>query len=203
MSSFSGKVYAITGAASGIGLAIATSLAKKGATVSLSDVNVANLDKAVESLEGGKGKHMTAVVDVRKSSEVDTWIAGTVSRFGQLDGAANMAGIGPRVKPIREITDEEFKMVNEINVQGMFHSLRAELKNMKNGGAIVNACSVAGLSGSGGSAEYVASKHGESLKKPEPGAIRILASGSEVGQGVASCRTSSQPLVTARDSLLS
>ena len=109
MSSFSGKVYAITGAASGIGLAIATSLAKKGATVSLSDVNVANLDKAVESLEGGKGKHMTAVVDVRKSSDVDEWIADTVSRFGQLDGAANMAGIGPRVKPIREITDEEWQ----------------------------------------------------------------------------------------------
>lgn len=160
MSSFEGKVYAVTGAASGIGLAIAKALAKKGATVSLSDVNAANLDKAVESLEGGKDKHMTTVVDVRKSSDVDKWIADTASKYGQLDGAANMAGIGPRVKPIRDITDDEFKTVNAINVEGMFYSIRAELKNMKNGGAIVNACSVAGLSGSGGSAEYIASKHG-------------------------------------------
>ena len=160
MSSFEGKVYVVTGAASGIGLAIARAIAKKGATVSLSDVNAANLDKAVDSLEGGRDKHMTAVVDVRKSSDVDKWIADTVAKFGQLDGAANVAGIGPRVKPIREITDEEWKTVNEINVQGMFHSIRAELKNMKNGGAIVNACSVAGLGGSGGSAEYIASKHG-------------------------------------------
>ncbi len=160
MSSFDGKVYAVTGAASGIGLAIAKALANKGATVSLSDVDAANLEKAVESLEGGKDKHMTAVVDVRKSSDVDKWIADTVSKFGQLDGAANIAGVGPRTTPIREITDEDWELVNDINVQGMFHSIRAELRNMKNGGAIVNACSVAGLGGAGGSAEYVASKHG-------------------------------------------
>jgi NAD(P)-dependent dehydrogenase (short-subunit alcohol dehydrogenase family) len=160
MSSFEGKVYAVTGAASGIGLAIARALAKKGAIVSLSDVNAENLKKAVDSLEGGKAKHMTAVVDVRKSADVDKWIADTVSKHGQLDGAANIAGIGPRTKAIRDITDEDWSLVNEINVQGMFHSLRAELKNMKNGGAIVNACSVAGLGGNGGSAEYIASKHG-------------------------------------------
>ena len=160
MSSFEGKVYVVTGAASGIGLAIARLLAKKGAVVSLADVNADNLEKAVTSLEGGKEKHMTAVVDVRKSAEVDKWIADTVSKHGQLDGAANIAGIGPRAKPIRDITDEEWSLVNEINVQGMFHSLRAELKNMKKGGAIVNACSIAGLGGHGGSVEYIASKHG-------------------------------------------
>jgi NAD(P)-dependent dehydrogenase (short-subunit alcohol dehydrogenase family) len=69
------------------------------------------------------------------------------------------AGIGPRAKAIRDLTDADWKDVNEINVQGMFHSIRAELKNMKKGGAILNAGSVAGLSGSGGSAEYIASKH--------------------------------------------
>lgn len=50
--------------------------------------------------------------------------------------------------------------MNDINTMGMFYSLRAELNNMKHGGAIVNACSVAGLGGQGGSAEYIASKHG-------------------------------------------
>jgi NAD(P)-dependent dehydrogenase (short-subunit alcohol dehydrogenase family) len=82
MSSFEGKVYAVTGAASGIGLAIARALAKKGAIVSISDVNATNLDKAAESLEGGKSKHLTAVVDVRKSTDVDKWIADTVSKYG-------------------------------------------------------------------------------------------------------------------------
>lgn len=159
MSSFEGKVYVVTGAASGIGFAIAKALARKGAKLSIADVNAANLEKALESLQGGKDKHMSAVVDVRKSSEVDKWIADTVSKFGQLDGAANIAGIGPRAKAIRDITDEEYKMVNEINAMGMFYSIRAELKNMKNGGAIVNAGSVAGLKGTGGSAEYIASKH--------------------------------------------
>lgn len=160
MATFEGKVYAVTGAASGIGLAIAQALAKKGAVVSLSDVNAENLDKAIHSLDGGREKHMTTIVDVRKSADVDKWIADTVSKHGQLDGAANIAGIGPRTKSVRDTTDEDWSLVNEINVQGMFHSVRAELKNMKNGGAIVNACSVAGLTGGGGSAEYIASKHG-------------------------------------------
>ena len=159
MTSFEGKVYVVTGAASGIGLAIAKALAKRGAIVSISDVNAASLEKALESLEGGKGKHISAVVDVRKSSDVEKWIADTVSKFGQLDGAANIAGIGPRTKAIRDLTDEDWKNVNEINAQGMFYSIRAELKNMKKGGAIVNAGSVAGLGGNGGSAEYIASKH--------------------------------------------
>ena len=159
MSSFEGRVYTVTGAGSGIGLAIARLLAKRGATVSISDVNEANLEKALESLPGGKDKHMSAVVDVRNSSDVNKWVADTVSKFGQLDGAANIAGIGPRSKAIRDLTDDDWKNVNEINAQGMFFSIRAVLKNMKNGGAIVNAGSVAGLGGSGGSVEYISSKH--------------------------------------------
>ena len=131
-----GKVIAITGGASGIGLATARLLASRGAILSLCDINASNLASALTSLQGSK--HMATVVDVGKSSEVNTWIDRTIENLGQLDGAANIAGIGPRMKGIRDITDEDFDLVSKINVNGVFYALRAELKNMNNGGAIVS-----------------------------------------------------------------
>lgn len=171
MTALAGKVFAITGAASGIGRATARLLASRGATLSLCDVDKTQLQQAVDTF--GKNRsgqpHIVAQVDVSKSEQVNAWIATTVSRLGPLDGAANIAGIGPRIKELRHLTDADWHLVNSVNAAGVFYSLRAQLPAMKRAAdastrtpptaSIVNCASVAGIGGAAGSAEYTASKH--------------------------------------------
>jgi NAD(P)-dependent dehydrogenase (short-subunit alcohol dehydrogenase family) len=159
MASLKGKVFALTGAATGIGRATARLLASRGAVLSLCDINMDQLQKTVDSFEGTTNNHLTTSVDVSKSGQINSWIATTVEKLGKLDGAANIAGIGPRIKELRNLTDEDWSLVNSVNATGVFYSMRAQLPQMKPGGAIVNCASVAGLGGSAGSAEYTASKH--------------------------------------------
>jgi NAD(P)-dependent dehydrogenase (short-subunit alcohol dehydrogenase family) len=90
---FSGKVIAITGGASGIGLSCAKLLSSLGATVSIGDLTAAGLASAEQEIAAAGGKVFTKVIDVRKRATVDAWIKETVEKFGQLDGAANMAGV--------------------------------------------------------------------------------------------------------------
>ncbi|KAI1612138.1 oxidoreductase [Exophiala viscosa] len=157
MASFEGKVIAITGGASGIGLATAKLLASRGATLSLGDTNQAGLDDAIKSLSGGK--HTSTVIDVTNSKQVNSWIEKTVADHGKLDGAANMAGIVLKIAPIKEETDETWAKIMDVNSSGVFYCLRAQLNHMKEGGSIVSASSVAGQSGFAGLAAYCASKH--------------------------------------------
>lgn len=131
---------AITGGASGIGLATAEILAARGATLSISDRNQDTLDeavKAVTKISNGR-KHSGTVLDVRDSQAVTGWINKTVSEFGKLDGAANMAGTILEDHTIKEETDEQWKLIMDINASGVFYSLRAELNVMKDGGSIVS-----------------------------------------------------------------
>ncbi|GIJ90600.1 hypothetical protein Asppvi_009561 [Aspergillus pseudoviridinutans] len=157
MVSFEGKVIAITGAASGMGLATAKLLASRGATVSLADINETALKTTAESL-AGSNKHMYMVVDVRESKSVDAWIQSTVEKLGKLDGAVNMAGVISPAKPITEETDETWDFNFAVNARGIFFCLRAQLRAMSAGGSIVSAASVFGQMGSPGVAPYCASK---------------------------------------------
>jgi NAD(P)-dependent dehydrogenase (short-subunit alcohol dehydrogenase family) len=173
MASLTGKVFALTGAATGIGAATARLLASRGATLSLCDINETRLQETVDSFDlsssTSPNKHLITKVDVSKSDQVNAWIASTVTKFGNLDGAANIAGIGPRIKDLRDLTDGDWDLVNSVNSTGTFYCMRAELPVMKRASSgssstlptasIVNCASVAGLGGSGGSAEYTASKH--------------------------------------------
>lgn len=87
---------AITGGASGIGLAIANILASRGALLALADINEAALNKAKESLSSTSdnvNKHTATTVRVEDSAAVLAWIEETKSSFGRLDGAVNMAGV--------------------------------------------------------------------------------------------------------------
>ena len=91
-----GKVIAVTGGASGIGLALAKLLATRGAKVSICDVSRANLDKAAAAIKEastGSSNVLTTQCDVRDLSQVKSWLKQTVDRFGRLDGAANVAGV--------------------------------------------------------------------------------------------------------------
>ncbi|KAF2787169.1 oxidoreductase [Melanomma pulvis-pyrius CBS 109.77] len=167
MSRFEDKVFAVTGAASGIGLATARLLAQRGAVLSLSDINSAALASAASSIRADTPtvKILTQTVDVRNRSQVDAWISDTVKEFGKLDGAANIAGvISPKIGEafLDDETEEDWEFVLGINLTGVMHCMRAEVKigGMGKGGAIVNASSVAGLQGRVTAGSYVASKHG-------------------------------------------
>ncbi|KAJ9641013.1 hypothetical protein H2199_005681 [Coniosporium tulheliwenetii] len=130
-SSFEGRVIAITGAASGMGLALSKLLASRGASLSLADVQESALSSALEAVKAESSspsaKFLTCKTDVRDRAQVDTWIKRTVDELGGLHGAANLAGV-------RHFSKE--------------------------GGSIVNAASIAGLMGRPNTSAYVASKHG-------------------------------------------
>ncbi|KAF2705435.1 dehydrogenase with different specificitie [Pleomassaria siparia CBS 279.74] len=130
--------------------------ASQGATISLADINSSAVKKACQSLPGEK--HMSTVVDVRNGELVDAWIAATVSRFGKLDGAVNMAGVITKAKEVKELCDEEWDFSFAVNAKGVFNCLRAELNAMSDGGSIVSAASVFGQFGAPGNAAYCASK---------------------------------------------
>jgi len=157
-----GKVIAITGGASGIGLSLAKLLSSRGAILSLADIQQGALDAAAKSIEEAGGKVLTSVIDVSKSQEVNKWIEKTVKELGRLDGAANLAGVIGKEsgkKEMKDNTDEEYDRIFDVNVRGVFNCLRAELRVMKDGASIVNAASVAGKTGMPKSSLYSASKH--------------------------------------------
>ncbi|KAI4233498.1 MAG: hypothetical protein LQ349_004391 [Xanthoria aureola] len=166
MASFQGKVIAVTGAASGIGQATARLLAARGATVSIVDVQQEALTTTADSIQQATpdAKVLTKLVDVSSSQQVDAWIQDTVSRFGKIDGAANVAGIVGRDLNntlAADAHEEDFDRVMAVNVKGTFNCLKAQLGAMKDqgSGSIVNATSVAGVRGYPRSIAYTTSKH--------------------------------------------
>lgn len=145
-----GKVFAITGGASGIGLATAKSLVRKGAIVCIADVDQAALDSAGSFFTSRKRSFKTSILDVSKRSEVESWIESIVSEFGRLDGAANVAGIigkGHGRDAVTDLDDNEWDRIIAVNLTGMMYCLRAELNRVVEGGSIVNVASIHGTKG--------------------------------------------------------
>ncbi|KAJ4313946.1 hypothetical protein N0V94_006694 [Neodidymelliopsis sp. IMI 364377] len=157
MTSFEGKVYAVTGASSGMGLATAQLLASRGASISLADINKDGLESAIATLPPSQ-EHMYTVVDVRDGGKVDSWIKSIVEKYGKLDGAVNMAGIITKATPVKDLTDADWDFSFSVNTKGVFNCLRAQLNALQDGGSIVSAASVFGQFGAPGNAAYCASK---------------------------------------------
>ncbi|CAJ2507972.1 Uu.00g091580.m01.CDS01 [Anthostomella pinea] len=158
-----GMVFAITGGASGIGLATAQTLSKRGATVCIADVDPAALSKTDDHFKPLHVPFSVTKVDISQRAEVDTWIDGIVNEYGRLDGAANVAGVigkHHRLRAVKDLDDDEWHKIIAINLTGTMYCLRAELRNIVNGGSIVNVSSIHGLQGFAKYAAYDASKHG-------------------------------------------
>jgi len=185
MDSFKDKVYAVTGLA-GIGLAVAKQLHTRGALLSLADISQSTLDNAVRTITNSNTHPsiLATVVDIGSSAAVNAWISATVSHFGKLDGAANMAGaIGKNhgVGKFIDLEDDEWDMLVRVNLSGMMYCLRAEVKAImasEGKGSIVTASSIQGLRGFPLHTAYSTTKHGvvgltRSVAKEVGPAIRV------------------------------
>ncbi|PTB69305.1 NAD(P)-binding protein [Trichoderma citrinoviride] len=159
----SGKVFAITGGASGIGLATAQVLSRRGATVCIADVDHEAMKAAEDYFSSREVPYMVTKVDVSKRKEVDAWIESIVKEHGRLDGAANVAGVIGKfhgVSPVSELDDDEWDRIIGVNLTGTMYCMRAELRNVVDRGSIVNVSSIHGLKGFARHGAYDASKHG-------------------------------------------
>ncbi len=156
-----GKVALVTGAGAGIGRASALALAAAGARVVVADVDEDGGQATAESIAQGGGDTLFVKADVTDAEQVDMLVRQAVSRFGRLDCAHNNAGVLGMVAPIVESPDDNFDLVFDVNVRGVWLCLKAEIRQMlrQGGGVIVNTASSAGLKGSPALPAYSASKH--------------------------------------------
>ncbi|PCH05639.1 Short-chain dehydrogenase/reductase SDR [Penicillium occitanis (nom. inval.)] len=163
--SLQGKVYAVTGGASGIGLATAKLISERGGTVCIADVNRNALNEA-ESYFASKTpsvQFMVTQVDVSNKQQVSDWIANIKNTYHQLDGAANIAGVIGKdhgTKGVADLDDDEWDTIIGVNLTGLMYCLRAELRNIADGGSIVNMASIHATTGVANHGAYAASKHG-------------------------------------------
>jgi NAD(P)-dependent dehydrogenase (short-subunit alcohol dehydrogenase family) len=151
------KVAIVTGAASGIGKAIAEKFISEGAKVVFSDVNG---DESLVSAFGDKALFVKC--NVVKPEEVENLVASAVAKFGGLDIMVNNAGIGG-TGGILEVTDADWDETIAINLSGVMHGIRAAAKVMKErgtSGAIISMSSILGKVGFQGSIAYCAAKGG-------------------------------------------
>ncbi|MBO0514055.1 SDR family NAD(P)-dependent oxidoreductase [Streptomyces beijiangensis] len=159
---FDGKVALVTGAASGIGLAIAEKLAASGAAVVIADYNETGAKETADRLTASGARAAAVAVDVTDAASVEAAVRFTVETFGALHLAVNNAGIGGPSRPTGEYEISDWDRVVATNLSGVFYSLRHELPAIvaSGGGAVVNMASILGTNGFAGSPAYVAAKHG-------------------------------------------
>jgi len=162
--SFKGKVITITGAASGIARETAILLALKDAKVFLVDVQEEALKETANLIKQDGGEAIAVTVDITNRKQVEDWIEKTVTTFGKIDGAANLAGAirkNINITHIQDVDDDDWDFVYQVNLKGLLNCLRAQIPHLKeNGGAVVNTGSVACIIGFPRNAAYVAAKHG-------------------------------------------
>jgi len=159
MNRLQNKTIVITGAAGGIGAAMARRFAAEGANLVLSDVTERQLAEVATTLD--PARTLTCVADVSVPAQVQALIEASLKRFGGLDGMMANAGIEGVVAPVTQLLPEDLDRVLAVNVRGAFLSIKYAAPPIaeRGGGTIVVTSSIAGLIGSPGLSAYVASKH--------------------------------------------
>ncbi len=179
MGQFTGKTAVVTGSGrrKGLGEAIARRLAADGAAVVISDIGAsmdaatpiamigaaAEMEAIAEDIRASGGECSTFACDVRDFDQVRALAAHAVAAHGGLDIWVNNAGIGYIMKPLAEVSPEDWRAVIDVNLTGAFFGLKAAAEVMieqAHGGRIVNIASQAAKSGFPHAQAYTASKHG-------------------------------------------
>ena len=155
------RVALVTGAASGIGRAVAHALARADYAVVVADVDETGGLETVRQLEGDGATARFAACDVAREADVEAAVHTATEAFGRLDVLVNNAGIEGPVLPVHAVAPDDWRRVFEVNVHGTFYGVRHAfpLMSAAGGGAIVNVASVAGLNAFPMHAAYAASKH--------------------------------------------
>ncbi len=168
---FSGEVALVTGAAGGMGRAISVAFAAAGAMVVMGDVDTdggAETERAVAAA-GGQGVFLAT--DVSDGAAAEALVATAIERFGSLDVAVNAAAIENETVPLHECDDHAFDRMQDINVRGVFVSMKHEIAAMMRNeprpdgdgagirGAIVNIASTNSFRPQPTQPAYTASKH--------------------------------------------
>jgi len=152
----------VTGGGSGIGRAIAESLAREGAAIGVIDLLPDGAMQTVETITKAGGRAVFAQADVSQWPEVDATLGKLVATLGPLGILVNAAGILDGYAPVHELSPAVWTKVIAINLSGTFFGAKRALQEMvpAGRGRVINLASVAGLVGDGGGPAYVASKHG-------------------------------------------
>lgn len=160
----SNKIALVVGGTSGIGKSVALRLAHSGAHVVITGRREAEgiqaeWDVVAQAAEGVRVTFIRS--DVTDERDVEALISSTVSAFGRIDYAVNCAGVGLETKQLIDSSSEAFRQMLDVNVMGLYHCLKHELKQMQiqGSGAIVNVASAAGLNGMPMVGPYGATKH--------------------------------------------
>lgn len=156
-----GKVVLVTGGASGMGRAGALLMARHGARVVVADRDAAQARSARDEIEAAGGTALDLGVDVGDPKAVAGMVARTVAAFGRIDVLVHGAGICPR-KPLLEMTDDEWRAVLRVNLDGSFFVCRdvGRVMSGQGAGTMILVASDRGVNGSIDYAHYAASKGG-------------------------------------------
>jgi 3-oxoacyl-[acyl-carrier protein] reductase len=161
-----GKVFVVTGAASGMGRTLALQLAAQGANLGLLDLNKPDGTAREITEIANAGDTLSLACNVQDSSAVDAAHRAVIDKWGRLDGAANLAGYGGNQKlgetgyALQNLKDSDWDFMLTTNLGGVKNCLRAQFQVMKGPGSIVNAASVAGQKGHPNAGPYNTSKWG-------------------------------------------
>ncbi|GLQ97739.1 3-hydroxybutyrate dehydrogenase [Dyella mobilis] len=162
MTSLNGKVALITGAASGLGKAIAELYAKNGAAVAIADINQQAADAAAAEINAAGGKAIGIEMDVTNEDAVNAGTEKTVAAFGSLDILISNAGV-QIINPIDQFSFADWKKMLAIHLDGGFLTTKAALKHMykdNRGGTVIYMGSVHSHEASKLKSAYVTAKHG-------------------------------------------
>lgn len=161
---FEQKVALVTGAGSGLGAAIARDLARHGARVAVTDINLEAAEAVVAEIDGAGGTALAFRLDTAREDDSRAAVERTVAEFGALHYAVNNAGSSGSDAPAGELDIDDWRRVIDINLHGVLYGMRYQIPAMLEAGAdqsaIVNMASIHGAVAAPGFAAYTAAKHG-------------------------------------------